>query len=72
MIVALSNKGSYYIQYRWLEEYNHVFYYDSTERSSDESEATLGEFSLSECNYKSTDDEHDEAAGKSILEQVKE
>ena len=44
MIVASSNKG-YNINKidRWLEEYSHVYYYDSTERSSDEPKATDSE-----------------------------
>ena len=73
MIVASSNKG-YNINKidRWLEEYSHVYYYDSTERRSDEPKATDSEQNLSESYYISTDDEYDESVAKSISEQGKE
>ena len=58
-------------QDEWLEEYEHGFYYDSTDKSIDESDATDSSFSLSKSDYSLTDDEPDEAFGKSILGKTK-
>ena len=60
----MSEKGSYYNQDEWLEEYNHVFYYDLTVAVSDESDATDKEYSSSESDCISTDDSLMKLLGK--------
>lgn len=69
--LALSDRGSYYNEDEWQEEYDHDFYYDSTEKGNDESDATDNDYSLSESDYSSTNDELYEAIGKIILGQDK-
>ena len=58
----MSDEGSHCSQDEWLEVYDHRFYYDSTEASSDESDAT-GSYDclISQIDYSSADDEPDEA-----------
>ena len=67
----MSDRGSYYNEDEWQEEYDHEFYYDSTEKGNDESDATDNDYSLSESDYSSTNDELYEAIGKIILGQDK-
>ena len=54
-------------QGEWLKEYDQGLYYDLTKVSSDESDAIVSDYSLSESDSSSRDDKSAKVVDKSIL-----